>query len=110
MAAAVTTAIVTGPSTGPPVSSPRTAFVTALTGLTSTNQRSHAGIVSAGTNTLLPNVMGRMTSADNPCTERGWPTTSASAVNTQHSANENAITSASAPTTDSGSVPNRKPR
>ena len=50
------------------------------------------GRVELGTKTLLPNVSGNITSAPRPCTDRGSPTTIASAVNTQHIAKANTIT------------------
>ena len=100
---------VTGAATGPPVSSPRAASATCVTGLISTNPRSHDGRVSVGTKTLLPNVSGNITSAPSPCTDRGCPTTIASAVNTQHRANANTMTRPNAATTASGEVVIRKP-
>ena len=100
---------VSGAATGPPVSSPRAASATCVTGLISTNPRSHDGRVFAGTKTLLPNVSGNITSAPSPCTDRGCPTTIASAVNTQHKANANTMTSANVATTASDDVVIRKP-
>src|SRR5690242_19490480 len=85
-------------ATGPPLSSPRAASATCVTGLIWTNPRSHHGMVSVGTKTLLPNVIGSITSAPRPCTDRGCPTTIASAVNTQHGANANTITRPNAAT------------
>ena len=52
-----------------------------------------------GTKTLLPNVSGSMINAPSPCTDRGSRTTIARAVNTQHRANANTVTSPSAPST-----------
>ena len=100
---------VAGPATGPPVSMPRTALTVWETGLMSTKTRNQPGIVSAGTKTLLANESGSMISAPSPCTERGCFTTMASVVNTQHSANANAITSPIAARYSSGPAPERKP-
>src|SRR6185295_19474976 len=94
-------AVVAGPATGPPVSSPRAPSATFETGLISTNACSQPGSVSVGTKTLLPKVSGSMTSAPSPCTERGSRTTIASAVNTQHRPNAKTVTNPSAPSTPS---------
>src|SRR3954451_9002467 len=57
--------------TGPPSIRPRSVAIRCVSGLTSVNVCSHAGIVSTGTNVLVPNVSGNMTRNAIPWTAPG---------------------------------------
>ena len=95
--------------TGPPVSSPRSAWVSAVIGLTRTNACSHPGMVCAGTSRLLPKTNGNI--ARNPyiCTPWGVLTSIPMSADTQHMARANVSSSRQAAMADTGLVWIRKP-
>ena len=96
-------------ATGPPTSSPRSALVSAVMGLTRTNACSQPGMVCAGTSRLLPKTSGNNARKPNICTPCGVFTSIPISADTQHMASAKVSSSRQPATAGSGPVPIRKP-
>src|ERR1700712_2808879 len=94
----------TGEATRPPTMSPRTELVRCEIGLTFTNDCSQPGSVVVETNTLLPNVSGKMVRNRMPCTEPDVRANMPTSTDTQHRHNAKPTDSAHAARAASGLV------
>ena len=95
--------------TGPPVSSPRSALVRSVIGLTFTNACSQPGMVPDGTSRLLPKTSGNIARKPYICTPCGVLTSIPISADTQHMARAKVSSSRQAATAATGLVPIRKP-
>src|SRR3954454_13815958 len=80
------------PATGTPLSSPRTASATIVTGFTLTQACSQRGMVDVGTKTLLVNVNGKVNANPKISTISGLPATTPTSTASQESASEKTST------------------